>query len=78
MKDRKFFFSAWSFIVATIITLCGLVGFFLSKESSVLIVTAGAGLVTTGLGVYGAVNVAQKNVVSKNYVKELDTEYNGK
>ena len=71
MKDKKWRIAVWSMALATGIALAAMVGWFLGIDGAIAILAQAGGLITLVGGLYSAANVAQKSVVSKNYIPEL-------
>lgn len=72
MHDKKWKLAVWGMFLASAIVLSGIIGFFMKMDSSLGALAQGIGLVGAVFGLYSAANVAQKNVISKNYIPEKD------
>ena len=72
MRNKKWILSLWAQVLCTGVVIVGLIGFMLERSDSMGVLMQGLGGIAGVLTIYGAVNVAQKNVISKNYVPELD------
>lgn len=72
-KDRKWRLAKTGVIVAIVVLVAGCVLPFVRPEAAAAtqMLVTGAGLFTLVFGGYAAANVAQKQVIGKNYRPEL-------
>lgn len=71
-KDRKWTLARWALGLGLVISLLAVAGWWFEKDGAAGILAQGLGFIMFVFGLYGAANVAQKSVVSKNYRPELD------
>jgi hypothetical protein len=72
MKDKKWKLAVWGMLLATMIIVSAIFGFFMDKAGALSFLGQGIGLGTLVLGMYATANVAQKKVISENYIPEKD------
>lgn len=72
MKDRKWTLAIWGMLLGTMIIVASIYGWFNKASGAAGILGQGIGIIVLVFGGYATANVAQKNVISKNYKPELD------
>jgi len=72
MKNKKWILSVWAAVIATAVVIVGLIGFIAKRPDALGVLMQGLGAMGGVLTIYGAANVAQKNIISQHYVAELD------
>jgi hypothetical protein len=72
VQDKKWKLAVWTMTLASVITGNAIIGFYVQLDGALAMLGQGLGLVTLAVGIYSAANVAQKKVISENYIPEKD------